>query len=102
MKHSSNAVIQNAEDEEQIIKAGKDDEEVVEGVLHVLAGQDVNRKTVPDQPESSDCSLETIVITGRETFLSRSLIHSPPINESNYIKNTINTPSIQYLQSVIH
>ena len=102
MKHSSNAVIQNAEDEEQIIKAGKDDEEVVEGVLHVLAGQDVNRKTVPDQPESSDCSLETIVITGRETFLSRSLIHSPPSNESNYIKNTINTPSIQYLQSVIH
>ena len=42
LKHSSNAVIQEAEDEEQIIKTGEDDEEVVEGVLHVLAGQNVN------------------------------------------------------------
>ena len=38
MKHSSNAVIQKAEDEEQIIKAGENDEEVVERVLHVLTG----------------------------------------------------------------
>ena len=42
LKGSSNAVIQEAEDEEQIIKTGEDDEEVVEGVLHVLAGQDVD------------------------------------------------------------
>ena len=57
MKHSSNAVIQKAEDEEQIIKAGENDEEVVERVLHVLTGQNVNGKTVPDQAEGRHDSL---------------------------------------------
>ena len=42
LKCSSNAVIQEAEDEKEIIKTGEDNEEVVEGVLHVLAGQDVD------------------------------------------------------------
>ena len=42
LKHASNAVIQEAEDEKEIIKTCEDNKEVVEGVLHVLAGQNVN------------------------------------------------------------
>ena len=67
LKHPGNAVIQKAEDEEQVIKAGEDNEEVVEGVLHVLAGQNVNGKTVPDQPEGRHDSLKTINVC-RGTF----------------------------------
>lgn len=62
LKGSSNAVIQEAEDEEQIIKTGEDDEEVVEGVLHVLAGQDVDWETVPDQAEGGHSSLKWTII----------------------------------------
>ena len=62
LEDSSNAVIQKAEDEEQIIKAGENDEEVVERVLHVLTGQNENGKTVPDQSEGRDDSLNDDMI----------------------------------------
>ena len=42
LKNSSNTVIQQAEDEEQIIKTCEDDEEMVEAIFHVVAGQNVN------------------------------------------------------------
>ena len=58
LKHSSNAVVQKAEYEEQIVKTCQDDEEVIEGVLHVLARQNVNGKTVPDQAEGCHESLK--------------------------------------------
>ena len=95
LKHSGNAVVQQAESKEQIIKTCEDNKEVVEGVLHILAGQNVNGKTVPDQAEGCHDSLEICIrIIRRVTFL---LI----INHIEINRNTKRTPSIQYLQPAI-
>ena len=57
LKHPGNAVIQKAEDEEEVIKAGEDNEEVVEGVLHVLRGEDVDGEAVTEEAEHADSDL---------------------------------------------
>ena len=40
MKDSSQTVVKKAEEEKEVIKAGEDNEEAVEGVLHVIRGED--------------------------------------------------------------
>ena len=46
VEDSSETVVKDAEYQEDVVEAGKSYEEVVEGVLHVLRGQDVDRESV--------------------------------------------------------
>ena len=57
LEHSGNAVVHHTEDQEQVVKASEDDQQVIEGVLHILSRQDVDRKTVPNQAECSNSRL---------------------------------------------
>ena len=42
VEDSGNAVVKNTEDKEDVVKAGEDYQEVVEGVLHVIGGENVD------------------------------------------------------------
>ena len=42
VEDSGNAVVKNTEDKEDVVKAGQDYQEVVEGVLHVIGGENVD------------------------------------------------------------
>ena len=55
-------VVKDTEYQEDVIEAGKSYEEVVEGVLHVLRGQDVDRESVAEKPKDSKGDLEEIIL----------------------------------------
>ena len=54
MEDSSQTVIKETEDEEDVVKASKRNEEVVERVLHFFRGKNVHGKGVSD--ETKDCN----------------------------------------------
>ena len=62
MEDSSETVVKDAEYQEDVVEAGKSYEEVVEGVLHVLRGQDVDRESVAEKPKDSKGDLEEIIL----------------------------------------
>ena len=57
MKHPRHAVVEETEGEEEVVKAGEHDQEVVEGVLHVLRGENVDGEAVAEETEHSDSDL---------------------------------------------
>ena len=57
MKHPRHAVVEETEGEEEVVKAGEHDQEVVEGVLHVLRGEDVDGEAVAKEAEHADSNL---------------------------------------------
>ena len=57
VEDSSNAVVKKTEDEENIVKAGEDNEQVVEGALHIIGEKDVNRKGVAKKSKDSNRNL---------------------------------------------
>ena len=40
MKDSSQTIVKEAEEKKEVVKAGEDNEKVVEGVLHIIRGKD--------------------------------------------------------------
>ena len=54
MEDSGHAVVKQAKDKENIVKAGEDYKEVVEGVLHIIWREDVDGEGVAQ--ESKDCN----------------------------------------------
>ena len=57
MEDSDHAVVKQAEDKKDIIKAGKNYKEVVEGVLHVIWRENVDGECVPKESKQSNRSL---------------------------------------------
>ena len=51
MEDSGHAVVKKTEDKEEIVKAGKDYKEVVERVLHILRGENVDGECVAKKSE---------------------------------------------------
>ena len=51
VEDSGHAVVKQTEDKEEIVKAGEDYEEVVERVLHILRGENVDGEAVAKEPK---------------------------------------------------
>ena len=62
LKHPRHAVVEQTEGEEEVVEAGKHDQEVVEGVLHVLRGEDVDGEAVAEETEHSDSDLAILKV----------------------------------------
>ena len=54
MEDSGHAVVKNTEDKEDVVKAGEDYQEVVEGVLHVIGGENVDGKGITKESKNSN------------------------------------------------
>ena len=52
LKHPRHAVVEQTEGEEEVVEAGKHDQEVVEGVLHVLRGENVDGEAVTEDAKN--------------------------------------------------
>ena len=57
MKDLRHAVVEETEGEEEIVEAGEHNQEVVEGVLHVLRGENVDGEAVAEEAEHADSDL---------------------------------------------
>ena len=62
MKDSGHAVVKQTEDKEEIVKAGKDNKEVVKRVLHILRGENVDGEGVAEKSEDCNRDLKKIKI----------------------------------------
>ena len=59
VKDSGHAVVEQTEDKEEIVKACKDYEEVVERVLHILRGENVDGEDVAKESKDWNRNLRT-------------------------------------------
>ena len=57
MKDPRHAVVEQTDGEEEVVEAGEHDQEVVERVLHVLRGEDVDGEAVTEEAEHADSDL---------------------------------------------
>jgi len=62
VKDSGKTVVKDAENEEDVVKAGESYEEMVERVLHIFRGEDINRKGVTKKSKKSERDLKEIKI----------------------------------------
>ena len=58
MEDSGHAVVKKTEDEKEIVKAGQDYEQVVEGVLHVIRTENIDGECIPNEPKKSNRNLK--------------------------------------------
>ena len=62
MEDSGNAVVKQAEHKEDIVTAGEDYKEVVEGVLHIVWREDVDREGVAQKSKDCNRDLENVFL----------------------------------------
>ena len=72
MEDSDHAVVKQTEDKEDVIKAGKNYKEVVEGVLHVIWRENVDGECVPKETKHSNRSLNIELVFNIKFLLNRN------------------------------
>ena len=82
VKDSGKTVVEDAENQEDVIEAGESYEEMVERVLHILRGQDINREGVAKKSKKGKRDLKECKM---DSAIFSNILSSRTVNLSNTV-----------------
>ena len=85
MEDPGHAIVEQTEDKEDVIEAGKDNEEVVKGVLHVFWREDINWEGVAK--DSKDCNRDLKTVEDIPPSIHHICLCSSLFKNYNIIQN---------------